>query len=78
VIGQARDFTVTPTADTNTHRWWDWVPLRAGRGNYLMVIKVIDPNERAAIACGQTTNFGGLQGQLPATTPPHLCEGESN
>ncbi|HEY2371282.1 MAG TPA: hypothetical protein VGH82_01915 [Gaiellaceae bacterium] len=78
VIGEARDFTVTPTADTNTHRWWDWVPLRAGRGSYLMVIKVIDPSEHAAVACGQTAAFGGLQGLLPSTTPPQLCEGEGS
>jgi hypothetical protein len=76
VIGQVRDFTVTPTADTNTHRWWDWVPLRAGRGSYLMVIKVIDPKEHAAVACGETPAFGGLKGEVRAASPPQLCEGE--
>jgi len=78
VVGQARDFTVTPSADTNSHRWWDWVPLRAGHGAYLMVIKVIDPHEHAAIACGQTTAFGGLEGKLTVTASPKLCEGQGN
>ena len=75
VIGSARDFTVTPSAETNSHRWWDWVPLRSGRGSYVMVIKVIDPKEHAAIACGQTTPFGGRDGIVDGVTPPRLCEG---
>ena len=42
VVGQARDFQVTPPAEKVTHRWWDWVPLRPGRGSYVIVIKVLD------------------------------------
>jgi hypothetical protein len=74
VVGQARDFAVTPTADKVTHRWWDWVPLRPGRGSYVMVIKVLDERQSAAIACGQTKTFGGLDGEVRAE-PPQLCEG---
>ena len=73
VVGQARDFLVTPPADRVSHRWWDWVPLRSGRGSYIMVIKLIDDQQKAAIACGQTPTFGGLAGNLPAT-PPRICE----
>jgi hypothetical protein len=74
VVGQARDFAVTPTADKVTHRWWDWVPLRPGRGSYVMVIKLLDEHQATAIACGQTKTFGGLGGLAPAE-PPQLCEG---
>ncbi len=76
VVGQTRDFLVTPPADKVTHRWWDWVPLRPGRGSYVMVIKVIDEKQGTAIACGQTDLFGGLGGGLPAT-PPKVCEGQT-
>jgi len=74
VIGVARDFRVTPPADNVTHRWWDWTPLRPGRGSYIMVIKVLDDRQQAAIACGQTPAFGGLGGKLPPMEL-HLCEG---
>jgi hypothetical protein len=73
VIGQARDFVVTPPADRVTHRWWDWVPLRSGRGSYIMVIKLIGDQQRTAIACGQTQAFGGLAGRVTAS-PPRICE----
>jgi hypothetical protein len=73
VVGQARDFTVTPPANRVTHRWWDWVRLRPGRGTYVMVIKLLDEREEAAIACGQSPSFGGLGGFAPAK-PPQLCE----
>jgi hypothetical protein len=75
VIGNARDFQVTPPAATVSHRWWDWVPLRPGRGSYLIVIKLLDPQQPGAIACGQTPPFGGLRGSLPSK-PPQLCEGQ--
>jgi hypothetical protein len=74
VVGQARDFTVTPTAEKVTHRWWDWAPLRPGTGSYVMVIKILDERRLTAIACGQSDAFGGLAGIL-AATPPRLCEG---
>lgn len=73
VVGEARDFTVTPPANRVTHRWWDWVPLRPGRGAYVMVIKLLDERQQAAIACGQSAPFGGLRGFAPAK-PPQLCE----
>ena len=73
VVGQARDFAVTPPANSVTHRWWDWVPLRPGRGNYVMVIKVLDERDVAAVACGQSPPFGGLGGLVPAR-PVHVCE----
>lgn len=76
VVGQARDFRVTPPAVKVSHRWWDWVPLRRGRGSYVIVIKVLDEEQSAAIACGQTEPFGGLQGKLDAT-PPKICEGQA-
>ena len=38
-----------------------------------MVIKVLDDQQRTAIACGQTRTFGGLAGVLPAS-PPQICE----
>lgn len=76
VIDQARDFLVKPPADKVTHRWWDWVPLRKGRGSYVMVIKLLDEQQATAIACGQSPPFGGLEGSLPAT-PPKVCEGQS-
>jgi hypothetical protein len=74
VVGQARDFIVTPPANRVTHRWSDWVPLRPGRGAYVMVIKLLDDRQQAAIACGQSAPFGGLGGFVPAK-PPQLCEG---
>jgi hypothetical protein len=74
VVGQARDFAVTPPANKVTHRWWDWVPLRPGRGSYVMVIKLLDEKQASAIACGQTETFGGLGG-LALAEPPQLCEG---
>ena len=74
VIGQARDFKVTPTVDDVTHRWWDWTPLRHGRGSYIMVLKVLDEDEASAITCGQTPTFGGAAGTLPGRQL-HLCEG---
>lgn len=76
VIGQARDFRVTPPADKVVHRWWDWVPLRPGRGSYVMVIKLLDEQEQSSIACGQTATFGGLAGALDAK-PPIVCEGQA-
>lgn len=74
VVGQKRDFTVTPTADTVSHRWPYWVPLRPGRGSYVMVIKVLDQDGTSAIACGQTKPFGGTLG-LVSMKPPRVCEG---
>lgn len=73
VVGEARDFRVKPSADSISHRWWDWAPLRKGRGSYVMVIKLLDERQAAAIACGQSGAFGGLDGSLPAK-PPQLCE----
>jgi hypothetical protein len=73
VVGEARDFRVKPSADNISHRWWDWAPLRKGRGAYVMVIKLLDEQQTAAIACGQSEAFGGLDGSLPAQ-PPQLCE----
>jgi len=75
VVGQARDFLVTPPAEKVSHRWWDWVPLPKGRGSYVMVIKVLEDEQAAAIACGQTPPFGGLDGSVRAT-PPQICEGQ--
>jgi hypothetical protein len=74
VVRTTRDFTVTPPAESVTHRWWDWTSLPPGRGSYVMVVKVLDEDQRAAIACGQTRQFGGLGGLLPAA-PPRVCEG---
>jgi hypothetical protein len=76
VVGHARDFLVEPPAERVTHRWWDWVPLRTGRGSYIMVIKLLDDDQGSAIACGQTKPFGGLEGSVPAT-PPTICEGQA-
>jgi hypothetical protein len=73
VVGEARDFRIKPSADRVSHRWWDWAPLRKGRGSYVIVIKVLDERQVAAIACGQSPPFGGLGGALPAK-PPQLCE----
>jgi hypothetical protein len=75
VIGVARDFLVEPLANSVTHRWWDWTPLRHGRGGYIMVIKLLDEGQKAAIACRETPMFGGAAGLLPAQ-PPHVCEAE--
>jgi hypothetical protein len=75
VVGETRDFTVVPPAETVNHRWWDWTPLRPGTGSYIMVIKVLDDQQHAAIACGQTPLFGGAAGSISAQ-PPHLCEGQ--
>jgi hypothetical protein len=75
VVGKTTDLTVTPPADRVTHRWSEWIPLRPGRGSYVMVIKLLDRRPEGAIACGQTSEFGGLGGLVPATTPPHVCEG---
>jgi hypothetical protein len=76
VVGQARDFLVKPPAQKVTHRWWDWVPLKRGRGSYLIVVKVLDEQGTTAIACGQTGTFGGLAGSVPATAP-RICEGQT-
>jgi hypothetical protein len=76
VIGQARDFRVTPPADKVVHRWWDWVPLRPGRGSYVMVIKLLDEQEQSSIACGQTATFGGRAGGVNGK-PPIVCEGQA-
>jgi hypothetical protein len=76
VVGQARDFLVTPPADKVSHRWWDWVPLRRGRGSYVIVIKLLDEQQASAIACGQTEPFPGLGGSLDAA-PPKICEGQT-
>jgi hypothetical protein len=73
VVGQARDFLVTPPAEKVSHRWWDWVPLPKGRGSYVIVIKLLDDEQAGAIACGQTPPFGGLDGSV-AATPPRICE----
>ena len=75
VVGQARDFKVTPPANKVTHRWWDWTPLLPGVGSYVMVIKVLDEDGKSAIACGESGPFGGLGG-LSDAKPPQLCEQE--
>jgi hypothetical protein len=74
VVGQARDFRVTPSAEKVTHRWWDWTPVRPGRGSYILVIKVLDEEQKAAIACGQSAPFAGARGSVPGREL-HLCEG---
>jgi hypothetical protein len=74
VVAQKRDFVVTPSADSVSHRWPYWVPLRPGRGSYVMVVKVLDENGTSAIACGQTEPFGGRAGLL-RLQPPKVCEG---
>ena len=74
IIGRVQDFHVTPPADKVTHRWWDWVPLRKGRGSYSIVIKLLDDRQPGAMACGQSDTFGGRDGVRPATAP-RLCEG---
>jgi hypothetical protein len=71
----ARDFTVTPPADRVTHRWWDWTPLPRRRGDYAIVIKVLDPSQKSAIACEEGAPFAGRRGTLGGK-PPRLCEGE--
>jgi hypothetical protein len=73
VVRTTRDFTVIPPAERVTHRWWDWAPLPSGRGSYVIVVKVLDEDQRAAIACGQTRQFGGLGGLVRAA-PLHVCE----
>jgi hypothetical protein len=73
VIGRQRDFQVRPTADTVSHRWWDWAPLPSGRGSYVMVIKLLEKDGASAIACGQSRRFGGLAGSVAARSP-QLCE----
>ena len=67
VIGKAQDITFTPTDDaTNGRPWWDWVPLRSGRGSYVLVFKLFaEPNE-PAVECKQTKPFAGLEGAVPA------------
>jgi hypothetical protein len=72
VIGETRDFTVTPPADTVSHRWPYWVPLPLGRGSYVMVVKVMDEKATSAIDCGQSGLFGGVAGLVPAK-PPQVC-----
>jgi hypothetical protein len=73
VVGEARDFTVTPSVEREAHRWWDWTPLRPGVGSYVMVIKILDESGTSAIACGESGIFGGLDG-VSTDTPPQLCE----
>jgi hypothetical protein len=69
----ARDFTVTPPAERVTHRWWDWTPLPDKPGDYAIVIKVLDPSQRSAIACEEGAPFPGRGGTL-GRKPPQLCE----
>jgi hypothetical protein len=76
VVGEARDFAVTPTADRVTHRWWDWTPLPPGGDSYVMVIKVLDEDKKSAIACEQSGVFGGLSASTLSATAPHLCEAD--
>jgi hypothetical protein len=73
LVGQARDFLVTPPADKVTHRWADWAPLPSGRGSYMFVIKVLGEKESGEIACGQSENFGGADGPIAGKTI-HVCE----
>jgi hypothetical protein len=75
VVGEARDFSVTAAVERESHRWWDWTPLLPGVGSYVMVIKVLDENEKSAIDCGESGTFGGLDG-VSSDTPPQLCEQE--
>jgi hypothetical protein len=74
VVDVARDFGITPSAERFEHRWWDWTPLRRGRGRYVMIIKLFDERSRTAIACGQTAPFGALRGGADGAAP-RLCEG---
>jgi hypothetical protein len=69
----ARDFTVTPPADRVTHRWWDWTPLPDKAGDYAIVVKVLDPSQKSAIACEEGAPFSGRGGTL-GRKPPQLCE----
>jgi hypothetical protein len=73
VIGETRDFTLEPNSDAeNGMPFWDWVPLRPGRGSYVMVFKLFaDPNA-PAVECKQTRVFGGLAGRT-AGSPGSLC-----
>jgi hypothetical protein len=73
VVGEARDFAVTPSVERDSRRWGEWTPLRRGVGSYAMVIKVLDENGTSAIDCGQSGTFGGLDG-VSSGTPPQLCE----
>jgi hypothetical protein len=74
LVGQARDFLVTPPAEKVTHRWGDWAPLPKGRGSFIFVIKVLDDAQHAEVACGQSEQFGGTGGLVTARTI-HICEG---
>jgi hypothetical protein len=72
VVGEARDFRVTPDSQRRGHQWWDWEPLRAGRGSYVVVIKLLEEHPTSVLACQQTRPFGGLGGIVEATAP-QLC-----
>jgi hypothetical protein len=75
LVGQARDFLVTPPAEKVTHRWGDWAPLPSRRGSFIFVIKLLDDKQHAEVACGQSEPFSGTGGPLAAKTI-HICEGQ--
>jgi hypothetical protein len=71
VVGEARDFEVVLEADRNGHPWWDWEPLRPGRGSYVIVMKVLDTHG-AVLACEQSDPYGGQAGLVRAVAP-RIC-----
>jgi len=76
VVGTTRDYDVKPSKDQVASRWSDWIPLRAGSGSYVLVLKVYDAHTHLSLACGQTDPFGGLAAKTPTSTVPQICEGD--
>jgi hypothetical protein len=66
VIGETRDFTFEPGDVLKDRPFWYWLPLRPGRGIYVMVFKLFADRDPLAVECKQTEPFAGVAGKTAA------------
>ncbi len=73
-VGELRPFTFKPVENDDGRTWEDFVPLRAGKGRYVLVFKLLDEGGASALDCIQTRPFGGLANTgFAHVKPPELC-----
>jgi hypothetical protein len=72
-LGQVRAWTITPPVDRTSGPLYDWVPLRPGKGSYVLVIKLLDERRERALDCIVSPRFGGRAGLVAGKPQLGLC-----
>jgi hypothetical protein len=72
-VGQEQAWSIRPQKDEHgDHPFADWIALPRGRGRYVLVFKILAPDEPTPVACVQSKPFGGLGG-LASGGNPTIC-----